>query len=79
MIEAYLLRNMNTLGTSFKARVGVSRILMAWAPTPEPVLNFYHCEHDKFTEIEMEGFAGKKIFRTDKANRIDSVLRPCPD
>ena len=55
MIEAYLLKIMNTLGTSFKARVGVSRILMSHAPTPTPVLKFYRCEHDNFSQQEVEG------------------------
>ena len=68
MIEGYLLNILNTLGTSLKAKVGVSRILMSCAPTPTPVLKFYRCEHDNFTEMEMEGVVGKKLLRTDKAN-----------
>ena len=45
MIESYLLRILNTLDTSYKARVGVSRIVMSHAPMPTPVLTFYRCEH----------------------------------
>ena len=72
MIEAYLLRILNTLGTSFKARVGVSRILMSRVPTPKPHLKFYRCEHDNFSEQEMEGVI-KKI-RTDKSNISETGL-----
>ena len=52
MLEGQLLRILNTLGTSFKTRVGVSRNLMSRAltPTPTPVLKFYRCEHSNFTE-----------------------------
>ena len=55
LLEGYLLRILNTLGTSFKARVRVSRILMSRAPTLTPVLKFYRCEHDQFTQQEVEG------------------------
>ena len=54
MIQGYLLKILNTLGTSFKAR-GVSQILMSRAPTPTPVLKFYHCEHYNFSQQEVEG------------------------
>ena len=47
-IQSHLLRILKTLGPSFKARVGVSRILMSRAPTPVPHLKFYRCEHDNF-------------------------------
>ena len=60
MIESYLLRILNTLDTRYKARVGVSRNLMSHAPMPTPALTFYRCEHDNFSETEMEGGAGKK-------------------
>ena len=53
MISEYLLRILNTLGTSFKARV--SCILMSRAPTPKPVLKYYCCEHDNFSQQEVEG------------------------
>ena len=72
MIEGYLLKILNTLGTSFKTRVGVSRILMSRAPTPSPILKFYRCEHDNFTQEEIEGVV-KKI-RTDKANVTEGGL-----
>ena len=72
MIEGYLLKLLNTLGTSFKARVGVSRILMSRAPTPTPVLKFYRCEHDNFSQQEVEGVI--KMIRTDKANVTESGL-----
>ena len=73
IVEAYLLGILNTLGTSFKARVAVSRILMSRAPIPTPVLKFYRCEHDNFTEMEMEGMVGKNLLRTDKANVKEGV------
>ena len=72
MIEGYLLKILNTLGTSFKARVGVSRILMSRAPTPTPVLKFYRCEHDNFSQQEVEGVI--KNIRMDKANVTESGL-----
>ena len=73
LLEGYLLRILNTLGTSFKARVGVSRILMSWAPTLTPVLKLYRCEHDQFTQQEVEG-AIKKQIRTDRANITEAGL-----
>ena len=72
MIEGYLLKILNTLGTSFKARVGVSRILISRAPTPTPVLKFYRCEHDNFSQQEVEGVI--KNIRMDKANVTESGL-----
>ena len=54
LIKSYLLRILNTLGTSFKVRVGVSRILASRVPTPKPIFKFYRCEHDKFTQQEVE-------------------------
>ena len=72
ILEGYLLRIMNTLGTSFKARVGVSRILMSRVPTPTPEFKFYRCEHDNFSEQEVEGVI-KKI-RSDKTNVTESGL-----
>ena len=72
MIEGYLLRILKTLGTSFKARVGVSRILMSRVPTPTPVLKFYRCEHDNFMQQEVEGVI--KQIRTDKSNVTESGL-----
>ena len=72
MLEGYLLRILNTLGTSYKARVGVSRILMSRTPTPTPVFKFYRCEHDNFTQQEIEGVV--KEIRTDKANVTESGL-----
>ena len=72
MIEGYLLKILNTLGTSFKVRVGVSRILMSRAPTPTPVLKFYRCEHDNFSQQEVEGLI--KMIRTDKPNVIERGL-----
>ena len=48
--------------------MGVGRILMSRGNTPTPVLKFYRCEHDNFSEQEMEGMVGKKLIRTDKTN-----------
>ena len=72
IIQGYLLKILNTLGTSYKARVGVSHILMIHAstPTPTPVLKFYRCEHDNISE--QEGMIRK--IRTDKANVTESGL-----
>ena len=55
LIKAYLLRILNTLGNSFKVRVGVSCILITRVPTPKPLFKFYRCEYHNFTQQEVQG------------------------
>ena len=56
----------------YKVRVGVSRILTTRVPTKKPVFKFYHCEHDNFTQEEIQGVI--KQIRTDRSNVTETGL-----
>ena len=56
----------------YKVRVGVSRILTTRVPTKTPVFKFYHCEHDNFTQEEIQGVI--KTIRTDRSNVTETGL-----
>ena len=46
---------------------------MNHAPTLEPDLVFYRCQHDAFTELELENQAGRKQIRVSKTDMTDSA------
>ena len=72
LIESCLFKILKTLGTSFKVRVGLSRILTTRVPTPKPLFKFYRCEHDNFQQKEVEGVI--KNLREDKSNVSETGL-----
>ena len=52
--------------------MGVSRILTTRVPTKKPVFKFYRCEHDNFTQEEIQGVI--KNIRADRSNVTETGL-----
>ena len=52
--------------------MGVSRILTTRVPTKTPVFKFYRCEHDNFTQEEIQGVI--KTIRADRSNVTETGL-----